>query len=175
MKKYLILFTIIIVSFFCTACINNIAIQELNQMGIDYLNKGDIDGAISRFQSSVDLDDNIYESHFNLGVAFIQKQDNDNAIIHLKKATEINPKAQDAYRSLAIAYENKAFDFDNIEGKEKRSKEDVIVDINLINEAIFIYETYLSFVKEKAEIENVQNHINELKNTIDNYKKEYQI
>ena len=52
MKKFLVLVSILMASLFCTACINNLAIQELNQMGKNYLDKGDYNNAISRFQSS---------------------------------------------------------------------------------------------------------------------------
>ena len=66
MKKFLVLVSILMASLFCTACINNLAIQELNQMGKNYLDKGDYNNAISRFQSSVDLDENVFESRYNL-------------------------------------------------------------------------------------------------------------
>ena len=62
MKKFITLAFILITSLFCTACINNLAIQELNQIGKEYLDKGDYDNAVARFQSSVDLDENVFES-----------------------------------------------------------------------------------------------------------------
>ena len=75
-------------SLFCTACINNLAIQELNQMGKNYLDKGDYNNAISRFQSSVDLDENVFESRYNLGVAYIAKEEFKKAIDELKTAVQ---------------------------------------------------------------------------------------
>ena len=75
MKKFITLAFILITSLFCTACINNLAIQELNQIGKEYLDKGDYDNAVARFQSSVDLDENVFESRYNLGVAYIAKEE----------------------------------------------------------------------------------------------------
>ena len=60
MKKFLVLVSILMASLFCTACINNLAIQELNQMGKNYLDKADYNNEISSFQSSVDLDQNYF-------------------------------------------------------------------------------------------------------------------
>ena len=103
MKKFAILVFILFASLMCTACINNLAIQELNQIGKEYLDKGDYENAIGRFQSSVDLDENVFESRYNLGVAYIAKEDYKNAVGQLEAAVKINPESADAYYSYAVA------------------------------------------------------------------------
>ena len=61
MKKVLLLFAILFVSVMTTACINNLAIQELNNKAVKYMDNGDSETAICRLKSSLDLDDEIYE------------------------------------------------------------------------------------------------------------------
>ena len=97
MKKFEILVFILFASLMCTACINNLAIQELNQMGKEYLDKGDYENAIGRFQSSVDLDENVFESRYNLGVAYIAKEDYKNAVGQLEAAVKIKPQMAGGY------------------------------------------------------------------------------
>ena len=71
MKKIILLITVLFVSVISTACINNLAVQELNSKAQEYMEAGDIEKAICRLRSSIDLDANVFESHYNLGVALI--------------------------------------------------------------------------------------------------------
>lgn len=112
MKKFFALVSILICSLLCTACINNFAIQELNQMGIDYMQKGDYDNAISRLQSSVDLDENVFETRFNLGVAYTKKDEYKKAIEQFEAAINLNPKSYEANYSYAVALESLGFEFE---------------------------------------------------------------
>ena len=59
MKKFLFIVTILVLSVFTTACINNLAVQELNNKALEYMKKGDYENAISRLKSSSDLDGTI--------------------------------------------------------------------------------------------------------------------
>ena len=84
MKKIILLITILFVSVISTACINNLAVQELNNKAKEYMEKGETDKAISRLRSSIDLDTSIFETHYNLGVALIQAKDYEEAITSLR-------------------------------------------------------------------------------------------
>ena len=186
MKKFFLIGIIFVSCLFCTACINNLAIQELNQMGAEYLQKGDIDNAIARFKSSVDLDENIFESRYNLGVAYIQKENYKDAIPELEAAVKLRPNSKDAIYSYAVALETEGLQFEinpyddaNLEEDEhkeiKISRDDVVEGLILVNSAILAYENYLKLNEDQNEKEKVNSHIQELKATVDKYKEEYEI
>ena len=84
-KFVLILFLGVI----CCACMNTAAVQELNKKAADYLEAGDIETAISRLESSIDLDGNIYESRYNLAVAYMQKKECQKALDNIRIATTL--------------------------------------------------------------------------------------
>ena len=48
MRKVFLILTLLMVSVLTTACINNFAVQELNNKAKIYLEKGDTEKAISR-------------------------------------------------------------------------------------------------------------------------------
>lgn len=98
------------ISVVSTACINKFAVQELNNKAKGYIEQGDYQNAIERLKSSVDLDDTVFETHYNLAVAYTQAEDYPNAIASYKKAIEINPDFADAYYSLAVAEEDFSVD-----------------------------------------------------------------
>ena len=110
MKKALLLVSVLFISVVSTACINKFAVQELNNKAKGYIEQGDYQNAIERLKSSVDLDDTVFETHYNLAVAYTQAEDYSNAIASYKKAIEINPDFADAYYSLAVAEEDFSVD-----------------------------------------------------------------
>ena len=110
MKKALLLVSVLFISVVSTACINKFAVQELNNKAKGYIEQGDYQNAIERLKSSVDLDDTVFETHYNLAVAYTQAEDYPNAIAAYKKAIEINPDFADAYYSLAVAEEDFSVD-----------------------------------------------------------------
>ena len=180
MKKFLVLVSILMASLFCTACINNLAIQELNQMGKNYLDKGDYNNAISRFQSSVDLDENVFESRYDLGVAYIKKEDYKNAIEQLKSAIKLNPASPDAHYSLAVALEEYGLQFQENpieeENKKEYTKDEIKELLENVEEAIKMYEKYIELAPNAKDIEAVKVHIEDLSKTIEenkNGKKEW--
>ena len=110
MKKALLLVSVLFISVVSTACINKFAVQELNNKAKGYIEQGDYQNAIERLKSSVDLDDTVFETHYNLAVAYTQAEDYPNAIASYKKAIEINPDFADAYYSLTVAEEDFSVD-----------------------------------------------------------------
>ena len=61
MKKALLIASVLFIAVISTACINNIAVQELNNKAAEYMQKGDFEAAVNRLQASIDLDDSMYE------------------------------------------------------------------------------------------------------------------
>jgi len=110
MKKALLLIVILSTSIISTACINNLAVQELNTKAKTYMDNGDTENAIARLKSSVDLDPTIFESHYNLAVAYTKAEDYLNAVAAFEHAIKLKPEIADTYYSLAVCQENLAND-----------------------------------------------------------------
>ena len=192
MKKLSLFLAILFVSVLCTACINNIAVQELNNKAQEYMQKGDVKSAICRLESSVDLDGSIFETRYNLAVAYIEAQEFQKAQKELEEALKINPEYADAYFSLAIAQENNALkvleededeqeDIEIVvqdseqEEVENISKEDVTYLVKTLDEAIKSYRKYLELKPQCEDKEQVLNQISSLEDTMTKYAQKYEI
>ncbi len=182
MKKALLLVSILFISVVSTACINNFAVQELNNKAKAFIDQGDYINAIERLKSSIDLDDTVFESHYNLAVAYTAAEDYPNAIEAYKKAIALNPDFADAYYSLAVAEEDYAADLakgelklDNA-GQPVKVKEEEIPDIDklvltpetlklidtLLEDAVKQYGLYLQKGVDIKDGDDVRQKIDEL-------------
>ena len=192
MKKAFLLATILFISVISTACINNFAVQELNNKAQDFMEKGDYVSAIERLKSSVDLDGSIFETQYNLAVAYTKAEDYANAIKTYNDAIKLNPDFPDAYYSLAVCEENLAKDIiagnvkvnddDSIEKVEKSEDDTDIKEIKLsenaskmlttlLNNSISDYQIYLDKDSSVDDKKYVEDKIKELqmllaKNTV---------
>lgn len=110
MKKAFFLASILLISVISTACINNFAVQELNNKAKEFMDKGDYISAIERLKSSVDLDGTVFETRYNLAVAYTNAEDYANAVNAYSEAIKLKPDFADAYYSLAVCEENIAKD-----------------------------------------------------------------
>ena len=124
MKKVILLITVLFVSVISTACINNLAVQELNNKAKAYLEAGETDKAICRLRSSIDLDTNIFETHYNLGVALIQNKEYEEAQKSLETAVNLKPDYADAYYSLALSLQEQAFAIANNDNEDEETAAD---------------------------------------------------
>ena len=183
MKKALLLVSILFLSVVSTACINNLAVQELNTKAQQYMEQGDYQSAIARLKSSIDLDDTIFETHYNLAVAYTQAEEYINAIESYRNAIAINADMADVYYSLAIAQSNLALDLargqirldesgnmytptdEQLKNEPKEYKPDqkTLAMIDELNaEAINNFNTYLNKAPNTQDYEEVSNKIKEL-------------
>lgn len=179
MRKFLSILSILLVSVLSTACINNLAVQELNNKAKVFMDKGEYENAISRLEASVDLDDTIFETQYNLAVAYTYADKYKKAIETFGKAIQLKPTMAETYYSLGVAQENfaidvikgevnlngeKADDDANLDEQENNakdddfelSKEDKEAVKDLYNQAIESYQTYLQKAgnpKDKANVE----------------------
>lgn len=197
MKKALLLVVILFTAVLSTACINNLAVQELNNKAKQALDSGDYETAISRLKSSIDLDSTIFETHFNLGIAYTQAEKYSLAVEALNNATKLKPNFADTYYALAVAYENfgksivngettltgekvgikedntKTEDNNDDEAESKKtelSEEAKIKIAELFESSINAYNKYLDLEKTgKADKENVVSRINYLQTQIMKY------
>lgn len=195
MKKLTLFLAILFVSVLCSACINNIAIQELNNKAQEFMQKGDIQGAISRLESSVDLDGTIFETRYNLGVAYISAQEFKKAQTQLEEAIKIKPEFADSYYSLAVAKESDALKILEDDEDEQADTQVEIVEIqddemgelkNIseqeakylvenLNSSIELYKKYLELKPQTGDREQIEAQIQYLEETVFKYSKKYSI
>lgn len=188
MKKALLLVAVLLVSVFTTACINNLAVQELNTKAKDFMEKGEYQSAIERLKSSLDLDSSIFETHYNLAVAYTQNEDYELAIQAYEDAIKLKPEFKESYYSLAICEENFAKDIisgaikledngefvkvalDEIKKEEKFSNKTNEIIADLLEKAIKNYEIYLESLTDKNVQDDILTKITELEGLLEQYK-----
>jgi len=146
MKKAILIVTILFVAVISTACINNMAVQELNNEAKSYMEQGDYKSAIDRLESSIELDNSLYETHYNLGIAYIEANEYQKGIDALNNAMRINPKYANTYYSLAVAQEKYADTLINPDSTEFSLDENDEVAVNTKKTA---YENAPTSVKER--------------------------
>ena len=182
MRKVLLIASILFVAVASTACINNLAVQDLNNKAKIYADKGDYVQAIERLKSSIDLDPSVFETHYNLAVVYTKAEDYINAVEEYKKVIEMKPDNADSYYSLAVTENNLAVDIEQLKVRmniddtlftpEKSNNETTIEltdeltdkEKNLVKElydsAIANYQNYLALnpnADDKQEVEaNIQ-------------------
>lgn len=167
MKKILLLFTILFVSVITTACINNLAIQELNNKAESYLNNGDTETAICRLKSSLDLDDEIYQTHYNLAIAYNTIGKYKDAVSESKKVIELKPDFKIAYYTLAVAQEGYAFELiENVEDNNNLSLDEISNFINSANESVETYNKYLVLDTKADNTDKINNQIAQINEKI---------
>ena len=103
MKKALLIASVLFIAVISTACINNIAVQELNNKAAEYMEKGDYEAAINRLEASIDLDATMFETYYNLGIAATNAKKYDLAIDALNNGIKVKPDFANFYYSLAMA------------------------------------------------------------------------
>ena len=182
MKKAFLLIIILTVSVITTACINNLAVQELNLKAKESMEKGDYETAIGRLKSSIDLDDTIFETHYNLGIAYTNAEKYSEATEEFEKALKLNPDSDVVYYSLAVALENQAKDIINPplkkdddadeeevsltpQDKKELSLEDKQQIVELFEKSISAYNKYIDKTSQntddiKSKIEYLQEEVN---------------
>ena len=121
MKKALMIASVLFIAVVSTACINNMAVQELNNKAAEYMQKGDYESAMNRLQASLDLDSTMYETYYNLGVAAINANKYEKAIEALEGGIKIKPDYADFYYSLGLAQTSLADEI--LENSEKELSE----------------------------------------------------
>ena len=171
MKKAILTVMILMIAVFSTACINNFAVQELNNKAKTYLDQGNYNAAISRLQASIDLDNTIFETHYNLGIAYTNAEKYLDAIKAFNNASNLKPDIKDTYYSLAVAQENYARTLyskkykvkENPDGSEKMeltSRDEVL---NMFKSALSSYERFLSMQPDQNEMALANKQIDRIK------------
>ena len=144
--------SVLFIAVVSTACINNIAVQELNNKAAEYMQKGDYESAMNRLQASIDLDATMYETHYNLGIAATNAKKYDKAIEAFENGIKLKPDYVNFYYSLGAAQasyadeltEKEAYDEEKGESVEKEvTEENELKAIELKQSAAANFEKYL--------------------------------
>lgn len=167
MKKALLIASVLFIAVISTACINNIAVQELNNKAAEYMQKGDYDAAVNRLQASIDLDSTVYETYYNLGIAATNAKKYDIAIEAFENGLKLNPDYTDFYYSLgAVQYEyanDLTEDKTDEEDKVKTpTKEDKQKSEELKKYALENLQKYLELKPQAEDKETVQTLIDDI-------------
>ena len=158
------------------------------------MQKGDFQSAISRLESSVDLDGTVFETRYNLGVAYISAQEFKKAQEQLNEAIKIKPDFADSYYSLAVAQESDALkileddeddetnvevevveDDDEFSNLKNISEQDAKYLVEMLGNAINSYKKYLELKPDTNDKGEVETQISYLQDTVAKYAQKYQI
>lgn len=170
MRKLVLLITILFVSVLSTACINNFAVQELNNKAKEYINNGDTEAAICRLKSSLDLDSSMYETHYNLAIAYISAKKYDEAIDSLTTVLKLKPDFIDSYYSLGVANEEKAFALINGEDNSDFQKDESEESTQIVKKPLTASEKQVIFEKLSTAIENYNSYLTKKSDATDEDK-----
>ena len=176
MKKALMIASILLVAVISTACINNIAVQELNNKAAEYMQKGDYESAMNRLQASLDLDSTMYETYYNLGIASINAKKYEKAIEAFEGGIKIKPDFADFYYSLGVAQADLADELVEVtKDKKEITEEDKLKAVEFKKSAVENLTKYLELkptAEDKKTIEELIEESNSFINGDDNSAKE---
>ena len=176
MKKALMIASILLVAVISTACINNIAVQELNNKAAEYMQKGDYESAMNRLQASLDLDSTMYETYYNLGIASINAKKYEKAIEAFEGGIKIKPDFADFYYSLGVAQADLADELVEVtKDKKEITEEDKLKAVEFKKSAVENLTKYLELnptTEDKKPIEELIEESNSFINGDDNSAKE---
>lgn len=188
MKKFFAVILLFCISLLTGGCVNKLAVQDLNKKAQEYMNSGRTEDAVSRLEASIDLDNTIYETYYNLAVAYIKLGKTDKAQEALNRVFELNPDFPDAYYSMAVIYEDKAYSIINGENKDENAviandgtniapnkeltAEEKAEVISAFDSAIDYYNKYLMKKQDASDKDKVNEKINTLNSELQKYGKE---
>lgn len=162
MKKALLIASVLFIAVVSTACINNIAVQELNNKAAEYMQKGDYESAMNRLQASIDLDSTMYETYYNLGIAATNAKKFDTAIEAFENGMKIKTDYPNFYYSLAVAQSEYADNLteDKVEEGSTEAKpateEDKLKAVELKKSAVENLNKYLELNPQAEDKDTVE-------------------
>lgn len=167
MKKALLIASILFVAVFSTACINNMAVQELNNKASEYMQKGDYESAMNRLQASLDLDNTMYQTYYNLGVAAIGAEKYETAIDALKDGIKLKSDYYDFYYSLGVAQIGLADDlYEKAEVEETATLDTEKETADIKSDVIEVdFERIIEL--KKSAVENLKKYLDNVPDTQD--------
>ncbi len=186
MRKLLSFVVILFFAVISGACINTFAVHELNEYAIKYMQSGDYHSAISRLESSIDLDGAIYESRYNLAVAYLRINECKKAYEQIVEAQKLISDEPAVFYTTGVAANCVA---DNIYEKklsngevEKITYNDPIVAykkakeyVEYLNIANNAFDKYATLVPNAEDVNSVIQLMNENKDKIAQTQATYEL
>ena len=177
MKKALLIASVLFIAVVSTACINNIAVQELNNKAAEFMAKGDYESAVNRLQASIDLDSSMYETYYNLGIAATNAKKFDVAIDAFENGMKIKTDYPNFYYSLAVAQSEYADSLTEDKVEEDKSvpasEEDKLKAIELKKSALENFNKYMELNPQAEDKDTVETMIKDCNDSISgDFKKE---
>lgn len=186
MKKLLSFLFILFLGVISSACINMFAVSELNQIAKQYLDEGNVQAAISRLESSVDLDGEIYESRYNLAVSYLRVGRCQDAKEQIEVALSLREQEPAVHYTTGVTYtcvatelyEKKDKDgnieyikYDNPQ-KDYSIALDYMKYLELANKH---FEKYVEMLPNADDTKDVVEQIKINKTNLDNHKTKYNV
>ena len=159
MKKALLIASVLFIAVISTACINNIAVQELNNKAAEFMQKGDYESAMNRLEASIDLDSSMYETYYNLGIAATNAKKYEKAIEAFQNGLKVRADYANFYYSLAVAQAEYA---EELLEAEKVSEDDKTKALELKTSAIENAKKYLELNPQAEDKEEVEELLEDL-------------
>ena len=162
-----------------------VAVKRLNDVAVRYLNDGDPKNAISRLESAIDLDENVYETRYNLAVAYLSSNRCTDALKQITIASTLVEEEPAVYYIMGNANNCIAnsimLNFDDSGQSKKKaftSKEqemqagkDCLKHLIAANEA---YSKYIKYAPNSEESQTIMRHIFNNDHIIGEFKMRYQ-
>ena len=186
MRKLLLFCLLLFIGVFCSACVNSLAVYELNEKAMKLMEDGDTEGAISRWESCIDLDPNVYEARYNLANAYITANECGKALEHAIAAQNISKKEPMAHYMLAVAYDcsaNQLLETKTPEGetvkKEFQNKEEELATmkkyVEYLQNASTNYNNYVTSMQNAEDSDAIINKIGEINSLITSTKQNFNL
>ncbi len=179
MKKIFTFLIILTVAVFCSACINNYAVQQLNLRAKEFSDKGDLNSAAARLESSIDLDGNVYESHYNLAVIYVNLNKCDKALEQVNEAEKITPDDSNLSYIKGLAYSCRAENMLNKDDEnDDDDNDDEVQEIKYtseyINELKLANKEFEKYINSSAQAnkDDITSRINENNEIINKFEQE---
>ena len=186
MRKLLSFAAILILAVVSGACVNTFAVHELNQIAAQYIEDGDYPAAISRLESSIDLDGAVYESRYNLAVAYLRVGDCQKAFTQIKEAEKLIKEEPAVFYTLGVASNCLA---DNIYKKKTPDglEEEIVYNnpeeaykmavkyVDYLTQANDAFDKYSSLVPTAEDVNEVISLVNQNKQKISEKKAQFNL
>ena len=128
---------------------------------------GEVEKAICRLRSSIDLDTSIFETHYNLGVALIEVKEYQEAQQSLENAIKLKPDFADSYYSLAMAFEGQADNIINGVDVDKKADTDTVTDDDTDSDTVSEQDKSSKTLSEQEKVKIVELY----NSAVENYNK----
>ena len=186
MRKLFSFVGILFLAVISGACVNTFAVHELNQKAAQYLEDGDYHSAISRLESSIDLDGAVYESRYNLAVAYLRVDECEKALAQILEAEKLIKDEPAVFYTLGVASNctaDKIYEKKNTDGSVEKivynTPEEAykmaikyVDDLTKANEA---FDKYVTLVPNAEDVNSVISLISQNKEKIEQTKAQYDL